>query len=107
MSVMPAISDDVRTELFELCRRFDVEKLEVFGSFVTGVNFSDDSDVDFLVEFLVNSSMRAGDQYFGFKDALEELFRRNVDLVMTRAIENPYFLRDIAKSRATVYESKS
>ena len=107
MSVMPAISDDVRTELFELCRRFDVEKLEVFGSFVTGVNFSDESDVDFLVEFEEESELNAADQYFGLADALSELFERSVDLVMTKAVRNPYFLREASRSRRLVYERQN
>ena len=31
------------------------------------------------------------DAYFGLKEDLEKLFARRVDLVMTKALRNPYF----------------
>lgn len=53
-----------REELAELCRRFGVRRLEVFGSAATGA-FDAESDFDFLVEF--DRSDRYFDQFFGFK----------------------------------------
>ena len=41
--------------------------------------------------------------YFGLLEELQKLFDRPVDLVMTRAIRNKYFLRGIANSRTTIY----
>ena len=43
--------------------------------------------------------------YFGLLFALEDLFGRHVDLVMTSATRNPYFLEDIEESRAVLYEA--
>jgi len=48
-SSLPAIAGEIE-ELSELCRRFNVKRLEVFGSAATAA-FSDSSDLDFVVDF--------------------------------------------------------
>lgn len=40
-----------RREIAELCRRFRVRRLDVFGSAARDTDFIDESDVDFLVEY--------------------------------------------------------
>lgn len=46
--------------------------------------------------------MSALRQYFGFKEDLESLLGRSVDLV-SGEIENPYFLRSVEESREPLY----
>jgi len=88
----------------ELCQRFQVQRLELFGSAATGAHFrDDDSDLDFLVEFQPLEAGRDADAYFGLLAALEDLFRRPVDLVMARAITNPYFLESVNQTRTVLY----
>ncbi len=90
-------------ELADLCRRFDVQRLDLFGS-ATGDNFEPTrSDVDLLVEFVPESTLKALDQYFGLKEALEALFERRVDLVMASAVKNPYIWKSIEETRETLY----
>ena len=49
---MHAAIADKREELAELCRQYDVARLEVFGSAARGTDFDPEtSDADFLVEF--------------------------------------------------------
>jgi len=43
------------------------------------------------------------DTYFGLRESLEELFHREVDLVMTCAIKNKYFLESINNERQLIY----
>ena len=89
-------------ELRLLCARFRVCRLELFGS-ATSARFDPaSSDLDFLVEF---QDLGEGyfDAYFGLLEALEDLFARPVDLVMTRAVKNPYFLEGIRASRTVLY----
>ena len=43
------------------------------------------------------------DRYLGLLTDLEDLFGRPVDLVMTAAVKNPYFLRQIQSSRTLLY----
>jgi predicted nucleotidyltransferase len=77
--------------------------LELFGSAADGDFDPARSDLDFLVDFLPEASGRIFHGYFDFKEELERLFDRRVDLVMPSAIRNPYLRRAIAKQRGLVY----
>ena len=103
-SSMIQVIEDKREELNRLCGMFHVQRLELFGSASTNQQFDmEDSDLDFLVEFLSLKSGEYFDTYFGLRESLQNLFQRPVDLVMTRAIKNPYFLRSINRSRKVLY----
>lgn len=100
---MVALIEQHRTELEALCRRYHVERLEVFGSAATAQGFGADSDVDFLVEFLPLEPRAHGRAYLDLLVALQDLFGRDVDLVETRAISNPYFLDSVNRTRVVLY----
>jgi predicted nucleotidyltransferase len=88
----------------ELCVFYQVQRLELFGSAINDNSFDpQNSDLDFLVEFRPLRQGEYADTYFGLLEALENLFNRHVDLVMVRAIKNPYFLEAINKSRKVLY----
>lgn len=94
-----------REAIAALCRRFGVERLEVFGSAARGDDFDPGrSDADFLVEFApAKGHMTA---YLDFKEALEALLGRPVDLVERGAIEasrNYIRRRDILSGAERVY----
>jgi hypothetical protein len=75
-----------RAEIHDLCRRFRVARLDAFGSAARGVDFNDKtSDVDLLVEFDATDDSFA--RYLDFRDALEALIGRPVDLVDRKDIE--------------------
>lgn len=42
--------------------------------------------------------------YFSFAESLETLFQTPVDLVETKAIDNPYFLSTVEASKVPLYE---
>ena len=100
---MIALLERNRAALEELCRRYGVRRLEVFGSAATGAQFDADSDVDLLVEFAPPGPGRHAAQYFGFLRELESLLGRNVDLLVLQAIRNPYLLRNIDPQRELLY----
>jgi hypothetical protein len=102
---MISLIDEHRKELEQLCQRYQVKRLELFGSAATGEFRPETSDIDFLVEFHRTEDMDIADQFFGLQAALQSLFGRNVDLVMPRALRNPYLIREIKKTRSTVYAS--
>jgi hypothetical protein len=88
----------------EFCVQYRVRRLELFGSAIDDENFDpEESDLDFLVEFQPLKPGEYADTYFGLLEALETLFNRHVDLVMVRAVKNPYFLEAINKSRKVLY----
>jgi predicted nucleotidyltransferase len=97
---------DRKEKVEKLCEKYRVRRLEIFGSAATENFHPDNSDLDFLVEFQTSQEMNAADQYFGLLEDLKILFRRDVDLVMTRAIKNPYFIKEINQTRRTLYEAQ-
>jgi predicted nucleotidyltransferase len=86
-------------ELAELCRRFGVKRLEIFGSAATDQFDPDRSDLDCLAEF-EEITFRG---YFGFIEALEALFGRHVDLLTPRSIHNRYLLASVNRTRTLIY----
>lgn len=100
---MYPMTDDLRARIAELCRRFHVRRLDLFGSAARDDFKESRSDVDFLVEFLDDGVGPGLDVYFGLKEGLEALLGRPVDLVMPEAVTNPYVRVDIAQHRTTVY----
>jgi len=90
--------------LSELCARYDVVRLRLFGSASTGT-LTDESDLDFLVEFRPMTASRHADAYFGLLHDLEGLFNRRIDLLEESAIENPYVRRGIERSQRLIYEA--
>ena len=91
-----------KRELDAACVQHRVRSLEIFGS--AALNKSNaESDIDFLVDFM---PMPAGDHaeaYLSLLETLHELFGRPVDLIEVKAIDNPYFLTQVNKSRTLVY----
>lgn len=100
---MVRVVEEKHDELSQLCRQFQVKRLELFGSGAREGFDERTSDLDFLVEFLPLAEGHHARAYFGLLAALEDLFERPVDLVMTRAIRNPYFLESVNRTRTVLY----
>lgn len=79
------------------CQKYGVERLRVFGSAITDSFDPEKSDVDFLVSFLPGRDNLFQD-FFKLKSELSQITGRDVDLVMERAVTNPFF-------KATVFET--
>src|SRR5689334_6147617 len=104
-TMLPLI-EERRSDIAEICRRFHVSRLDVFGSAARGSDFDPArSDVDFLVTYESGATRPTLDEYFEFREQLETLFGRSVDLVMAGAVRNPYVRADIERCRELVYEA--
>lgn len=88
----------------KLCEQHHVSQLAVFGSILTD-KYHKDSDIDFLVDFSNIDLHNYADNYFSLKQALEKIFRRQVDLLENKAIKNPYLRQSIDSSKRLLYES--
>lgn len=75
------------TEIEALCRKYGVEKLAIFGSFLRD-DFKPDSDVDFLVKFRNNDSGEWGCKYNEMQDELTNALCRKVDLVSWNGVQD-------------------
>ena len=92
-----------KEEIAGICRRYNVARLEVFGSAARGTDFDPDrSDADFLVKYRPDSGM----SMFGhvrLARVLGDVLGRNVDLVELEAVRNRRLREAINQSREIVY----
>jgi uncharacterized protein len=86
----------------DLCKKHKVSRLFVFGSVLTH-KFKKDSDIDFIVDFRNVDLYDYAENYFNLKFSLEDLFKRNVDLLEEKAIVNPYLRQSIDASKQLIY----
>ena len=101
MTTSNLISGSQFERLQDLCREFAVKRLALFGS--AARSHEAPGDYDFLVEFEQLGPGQYADQYFGFLEALEDLFGRPVDLVMRSSIRNRFFLESIERDLKQLY----
>jgi predicted nucleotidyltransferase len=94
-------------ELAVLCRRLGVRHLHLFGSAATGRFDPARSDLDFLVEF---EPAPLGGRYaravFELRTGLERLFGRQIDLLTTSMLENPYLRHEVESEKRSLYPSQ-
>ena len=93
-------------KIYELCRKYKVKTLSVFGSILTD-RFNDESDVDLLVTFLPydpdNLEFDYVSNYIDLAESLERLFGRKVDLVVESGLRNHYFIANVNRTKQLIY----
>lgn len=99
----PGVVASRLAEIAELCRRFGVRRLDLFGSAATGRFDPAHSDLDFLVEFEEMPPGKHANAYFGLLEGLETLFQRRIDLLTGESVENPYLRRSIEAERRPLF----
>lgn len=85
-----------------LCAKHKVNKLFVFGS-VLKDTFTNESDIDFVVDFEKLDLSDYADNYFDLKDQLESIFNLPVDLLEEKGIRNPYLRKQIENEKHLIY----
>ncbi len=99
----PSIIQQHLANIGDLCRRYEVKRLELFGSAARGDFDPERSDLDFFVDFLANDWHGAADRWFGLQEGLEALLGRKVDLVSLPDVKNPHFLEVANRYRIHLY----
>lgn len=104
---MIAAIEDRKMEVAEICQRYGIERLDLFGSAAssTGDGFDPEaSDLDFVVSFERREPPHLFDRYFGLQEELEDLFGLKVDLVTENALrKDPEFAEGISRARVPLY----
>ena len=85
MTVAPGVVVP-QPEIAEICRRYDVKELAVFGSAARG-EMRPDSDIDLLVDFLPQARVSLL-RHTAAERELTALLGRKVDLVSKRALKD-------------------
>ena len=94
---------DLKTnQLQQLCKKFNVKELYLFGSATTD-NFSEDSDLDYIVKFNRQGFEGAFDQFIDFKQELEQIYGRSVDLYHLKKFRNSIFQQEVERSKELLY----
>lgn len=97
--------DKYKSTISELCKKYKVRNLALFGSVLTD-RFNDNSDIDMLVNFDTTNHEEWDyvTNFFDFQDALEKLLGRKVDLVVEKAMKNKYFIKSVNQSKQIIYK---
>lgn len=89
-------------QIIKLCVQYRVRSLFAFGS-ITNEKFRSDSDIDLVVDIDSNDPLEYSDYYFGLKFKLEQLLKRQIDLLEYKSIKNPFLINEIEQSKVLVY----
>lgn len=96
------ISDQNIEQIKQLCKEYKVKHFSAFGSVLTD-KFSSTSDIDFVVDFHEKDPIKYTDLYFQLKDKLEQILKRQIDLIEERGIRNSFFRKEIDESKVVIY----
>ena len=100
---MNLIIENNKSVINKFCQENKVDKLYAFGS-VLNDNFSDKSDIDFIVEFNKDIPLlEYSDVYFSLLFSFEDYFRRHIDLITEKSLKNPFFIAEINATKHLIY----
>jgi predicted nucleotidyltransferase len=103
---MNAVLTDHAREIANLCRKYQVLRLEAFGSVVRNDFDPTSSDVDLIAAFSSPRESGYADRYMDFVQSLEALLGHKVDLLTPGAIHNTRLAEAIKREAVSIYESK-
>jgi uncharacterized protein len=100
---MNSIIENNKSSIDKLCQENKVEKLYVFGS-VLNENFNENSDIDFIISFDKSIPLLSySDYFFNILFGFEDLFKREIDLITERSLNNPYFIKELNDTKQIIY----
>ncbi len=100
---MVRMLEDNRGAIEDLCQRFRIARLDVFGSALRDDFLPGESDLDLLVEFGPMSPYERADAYFGFLEELRLVVGVDIDLVVSGAVKNRIIAVDIESTKQAFY----
>ena len=84
-----------------ICKQYDVERLELFGSAL--LDEGNAKDYDFLVEFGQRSQGRRLKDFLGLAESLESTLGKPVELLTNRSLKNPFFRQSVMRQKEIIY----
>lgn len=95
---------DKLPEIKALLKKHRVKRAYTFGSVNTS-SFNESSDVDFLISFEEGlDPLVMGENWWSIYYSLQDIIKRNVDLVTESSLHNPYFVKVLEKTKVPIYE---
>jgi len=105
--ISDALLSKLRAPIEALCARHSVRELSLFGSAIREDFDATSSDIDVVASFEPPMGESLARQYFDFKQGLEDLFGRPVDVVELEAMPDTRLKRRIEQSRRVIYSVAS
>ncbi len=96
------ILDQHIKQIIRLCELNKVRTLFAFGSITTD-KFKPDSDIDLIVDIDDSDPISYSDKYFNLKFQLEEILKRQIDLLEQKAIRNRFLKSEIDRTKVQIY----
>ena len=96
------VIDQHINQIVLLCEINKVRTLSAFGS-VTTEKFRPDSDIDLIVDIDDNDPISYSEKYFNIKFQLEEILKRQIDLLEQKAIRNKFLKSEIERTKVQIY----
>lgn len=98
---------NIHTKTLErLCQKYSVKRMYVFGSVTTPL-FTQESDLDFLIDFDDKLDFATyTNNFFLLQEELSNLFHRKIDLITEKSLRNPYLIESINASKKMIYGSE-
>jgi len=91
--------EEIREKIKPAATKYNVRSIYLFGSYAKG-NATEKSDIDLLTD-----SGLKGIKFYGFLDALTNIFNKDIDLIDIREIsERSELSEEIKKTGILVYE---
>jgi len=92
-------------QVVEILKKHKIINAFLFGSVLTG-KFNSKSDLDLLVNIQPNlDPVEMGEHLWNLTYELEDLLNRKVDLLTEKSLKNPYFIKELNKSKFSIYGS--
>lgn len=92
---MERIIEENLIEIKRLFKHYGAQRAFLFGSAADG-RLKDDSDVDFLFSFPTEMHYETyANNYFDLMESLQNLLKREIDLVAEKTLRNPFLIEKI------------
>lgn len=88
--------------LVDACKKYRVRELHLFGSAVLQ-DLEKSNDIDLLVTFERDGFEGAFEQFMGFKETLERILGKPVDLITDKQFRNPLFREELEATKELIY----
>jgi predicted nucleotidyltransferase len=95
--------DEKREEIAEVCQRYGIERLFIFGSALREDFRPGGSDIDLLVEFSPIDISKKFHTFLEARAAFSKILQAEVDLVMSGAVKNKVIAGEIDRTKKLLY----
>lgn len=89
-------------QILEILKNNHVRRAYLFGSSVTD-KFNEKSDIDIIIDIDETLPIKEyADCYWNIQFGLEDMLKREIDLISEDCIKNPYFKKEVDETKEAI-----